>query len=812
MQLKRLALQISLILAAFTLPPLWLVTTNSGLNTALRVASWFAPYKVSYESASGNVLTKPITVRGITITENEQTMDIAELKLDWRVGTFDLTKIQGLEHFLPAQQLLAIGKQTSIATVSGTFKKMNDAWQVHSELEGTWQAALLNATVDLCYNNSVWQLHNVNLNLGSNSVLLSTAANQDIAWNIQINNPGLIFKDGYGAINAFGTLHNITSNPTLNAAVKAADFGLKNIEVKNLSGKLQITYESDAPVDLAVSAEQILVDNHHLSRMNLLTTGKLSKHTISLNAKYNKKSVVLKANAALVASLWQTDNLQIHYDNNTLSGPANFDIASKQGELNLRGKPFDILTECNVKILELNKYQATLGLYANKQNYLHASLNLNGTAIGGSVKVIAEDLSYVMKLLPDVTRLKGNFNADATISGTIIDPKIVAAAHLTNITATLPGLGIKIKPMELHLHNEGHEKLVLTGNGKMRRGTGDFKISGSIEPFKPNMPNVFKITGKDLEFINNATAHLTANNDLQLSYDVVNQRLDLKGHIDILRGNIYFNTKQTSTVKSKDVVFVDSHAMKQQKAFSINPDLNIWIYEEVHFSGFGLEAKISGNLDVTQRHDALYGEGRVTIKEGSFQLPGQKLRINKGRLLYPAGTLLVNPGLDIKMFSRAQLAAQEKSSSSSELEIIVRGTAQAPLIHEANMGKNRDMALSQAMLAGSSVISKNLIQEKLKLTELGVANQDNHQPGFLTDLSSKSNPSFKGSNQDMLANKDLVIGRPLGNKLYLQYLHSINDSKRRGRLKYALNENWSLDLEAGNKGAGADISFSIERD
>ena len=132
----------------------------------------------------------------------------------------------------------------------------------------------------------------------------------------------------------------------------------------------------------------------------------------------------------------------------------------------------------------------------------------------------------------------------------------------------------------------------------------------------------------------------------------------------------------------------------------------------------------------------------------------------------------------------------------------MQGTAQKPTISESGLANSKDGVLSQAMLSGSSVISNNLLHDKLKISELGIAAHNNSDIEFFDD------PKDKAS----LKHKDVVVGRPLGNRLYLQYLHNLGEVNNRVRLKYSLNKTWDIGLESGTQGNGVDLSFHIERD
>lgn len=528
----------------------------------------------------------------------------------------------------------------------------------------------------------------------------------------------------------------------LKTNIKAKQLVLQGYHVKNLNAKINMTNNISDLLDITLKADSINVNQDLINNINIIVAGKLDKHTINAKAIYNAIPIELNANSNIKGKIWQAEQLQLKLLGTQLNGTARM-------------------------LLDTSK--------------LDASISIN-----------SDDLSLLMQWMPNVTRLKGNFTANAKFTGTLDAPIITSAAHLTEITATIPSLGVKIKPMELHLIGNPNGEFDLIGTGSMRRGPGTFTLKGYIEPFKDNMPNSIQFFGDNIEFINNQTAHLIASLNVQLHYELEAQRVDINGDVIINSGKITIADKSTHTIKSKDVIFVDEPAHNSGKVINFNPNINLRIIEGVQFTGFGLLADVSGKLAITQRHDAIYADGRVTIKEGTFQLPGQKLFINKGRLLYPPGTLLVNPVLDIKLHDKSE-----------QLELAVQGTAQKMLITESGLASNKDRAISQALLTGTSVISGNFLQDKLKISEIGLTSHDETHVEFF-DAPDNNKSSFK--------NKDLVLGRPLGKKFYLQYLHSIGEANQRVRLKYSLNPFWDIGLESGTQGGGADLSFNIERD
>ncbi len=112
--------------------------------------------------------------------------------------------------------------------------------------------------------------------------------------------------------------------------------------------------------------------------------------------------------------------------------------------------------------------------------------------------------------------------------------------------------------------------------------------------------------------------------------------------------------------------------------------------------------------------------------------------------------------------------AMVQNEAKPDLELIVQGTAQKPVISESGLAGNKDRLISQALLTGSGVISNNLLQDKLKISEIGLTSREEEHVDFFDDPSKDKNA---------LKNKDVVVGRSLGSKFYIQYLHSIGEGE-----------------------------------
>ncbi len=806
MPLRKIFFNAIVTLIAFFLLATWLILTNSGLQSALTFASWFAPLKVSFKNIEGTFSSPTFSIQNVNLVIDSHKIHIKSIDINWRQKKFTLRQVAGINAFIPQSELL-VTQDIGLDTVHGNFVFFDNTTTMHATVSGGTQHAKIFGTLHTVYTKSAWQIQHLDLTVGKNLIRFSLQQDNAYAWQINLAEPGLLFKNSTGNLIANGNVHGVDENfpmdLNLTANVQSKNLTLDRYQLHNLHADVKINAAASSPLHVDIGCDKLTIDTDIFTQIKIKTHGILEKHSLLVTMQHENTPFSLTADAKFTDQIWQATNLQIAYQREKLHGSASFNFKTNAGLINLQGKLFDIGTEINIAIIGKQHIELQANMRANQHNYLTANVNLLDKNLSGNIKLCAQDMALLMRWMPDVTRLKAKLVGSASLSGTLATPAYTLNAHLTDITATLPALGVKIKPAELHISGDEHGKFMLHGKGNMRRGPGEFSLQGHIEPFKPNIPNAFTVTANNLEFIKNATAHLIAGTKLQLHYAFLEQRLDIQGDIIIQEGAITLADKREQTVKSKDVIFVNEPKVVGPSAFTINPTINLRIEDNVHFAGLGLDADISGKLDIMQRNDALYADGRITIKQGSFQLPGQKLSINKGRLLYPPGTLLVNPVLDIKMKGLHQ-GQDTNNTAEPALELNVQGTAQKPVFSESGLASNKDLAISQALLTGTSMLSHNLLQEKLKVSEIGLTSHNENNIDFF------DNPS-KMRNQ--LKNKDFVIGRPLGKNFYVQYLVSMDqDKQQRVRLKYMLNKTWGIGVESGTEGGGADLTFSIERD
>lgn len=747
----------TLILASFGLVISWVLLTNAGLDTAIQTAQLFTSWKIKYTSVSGTLMEERIILESVTINDS---INAKKLIINWRQRQISAEEISGIDKIIPKQEVIKIDSSTVIKHISGSL--LNGKLQVN--LEGFWQENLKAEATAI-----ESTLSSASIEVGKNKFILSPNKNGSYNWELILEQPENLFHGGHGSLYAKGKINNLYQYPQIEAVITSSYISIANLSFDKLTADISISNDPSSPILVRAVAKEMIIDSKRIDIPEIKITGTSAAHKIKAQARYLLEPVLITADAHLYNNnIWKTKNIYINYKNEELKGSA--EVSNKLSNLKLSGELLSLITYLDISVL-------------------------NKKEIEGEIKLASKNLDPIMKHVPEITRLKGNLIAKAKLSGTINSPKIETSAHLTEITATFPEQGIKVKPMELHLISTNGKKFILSGTGSMRRGSGEFTVDGFFEPFEDGFPNQINIRGDNIEVIKNATANLLVSTDLKLNYDLSKSKLDVTGKIDINKGYINFDDNKKSTTRTKDVVFVDYRVNKKENYIEVNPDISLRIIPGVKFKGFNLDAEISGKVAITKRNKTLYGAGRISTKNGTFTLPGQKLTIEKGRLIYPPGTILSNPNLDIKMLDNN---SNKPKQNQEQIRLFVQGTVQKPIIHETGITGNSDKAISQALNAGGGIITNNKVTKDL---DFGISSQNKDETGFFDD-------PVQGSSD--MYDKDITVGRSLGHRFYIQYLHSMGEANKRVRLQYALGKYWAIGLESGEIGAGLDLSFSIE--
>jgi len=311
-------------------------------------------------------------------------------------------------------------------------------------------------------------------------------------------------------------------------------------------------------------------------------------------------------------------------------------------------------------------------------------------------------------------------------------------------------------------------------------------------------PSSFTMEGQDFEVARIPEALVTVSPDLRVTVD--RRNIDITGDLLLPYAKLQPRDISTATRVSNDTVVIGSEQPEEQR-WLVSTRVRLTLGKEVTFSGFGFDGQLGGRLLIDDAPDKLsLGTGEINIREGQYSAYGQRLDVDKGRLLFGGGAL-DNPGLDL----RAQRQVNEVT-----VGLQVSGRLRQPTVELFSipaMGETDMLSyllFGQPLQSSSSSEGATMAQAALALRLAGG-----------DDLVRRLGSEF-GFDEAHIESKEsgdeaaLVVGRYLSPKLYVSYGVGLVESINSLNLRYQLAERWHLEAESGEF-QGADLFFTIER-
>ena len=240
-----------------------------------------------------------------------------------------------------------------------------------------------------------------------------------------------------------------------------------------------------------------------------------------------------------------------------------------------------------------------------------------------------------------------------------------------------------------------------------------------------------------------------------------------------------------------------------EQAIPLFADITIALGEKVNLTGFGLQAKVAGQLDVRERPGTdTVGSGTVRVT-GTYKAYGQDLTIQEGELLY-ANTPLDNPRLRIEATRTVEevVAGLRVRGSAQNPELTVfsdppMGQANAlsyivagkPL-EEIGSGEGEGDAMQAATrslgAAAGGLLAKN-VGRRLGADELSV------------------------KDDEMIGGAALTVGQYLSPRVYLSYGVGLFEPGEVVTLRYKINSDLSVQAQRGPEDTRAGIEYRRQK-
>jgi len=235
----------------------------------------------------------------------------------------------------------------------------------------------------------------------------------------------------------------------------------------------------------------------------------------------------------------------------------------------------------------------------------------------------------------------------------------------------------------------------------------------------------------------------------------------------------------------------------------IDAEIMLELGNKVTFRGFGLDARLGGNLLLLDKPELpLQLQGDLRVEEGRYRAYGQNLAVERGLLLFQDS--VDNPGLDI-------LAVRRIPSAQITAGVAIVGTLKRPearLYSEPAMEESEIMSwmLTGRGLSGGSESDNAMIARALTLYGLSQGSGVTDSIGERLGLDEISLGSDWETNDAAL-----MLGKQINDRLYLRYAIGLFNAISTVMLRYTLSRTMHLEAQTGAEQQSLDLIYQIER-
>jgi translocation and assembly module TamB len=433
-------------------------------------------------------------------------------------------------------------------------------------------------------------------------------------------------------------------------------------------------------------------------------------------------------------------------------------------------------------------------------------------SLDGAIQAKLNDLAWTQAFVSDLAAPHGSLSSDLIISGTLEQPITNGTVLVENAGFEVPSLGIKIYELDAALLSQGSENFSVQGSARSGEGTVSF-ASNVIDPFSESWSLEATISGDSFELTRQENMHLTASPDLKIL--LASEVLDVQGTLLLPTFEITLSALPesavnvspdaiivTQTQRGEDVANAANTNLGPLEGLNISSELRVELGKNVHFSGFGLNTKLEGALDISRNRSGsalTYGELRVL--EGNYRMYGRTLEIEHGKLLFFGS--LTNPALDIRAVRQA---------NNIKVGLQMNGT----------LRNIRSQLFSTPSLPDGDIIAVMLTDRPF--AEIDTQEQDsNALLGAIANLGIKQGQSLTNQVRGKLgldtlaintggatSNSSLILGKYLTPNLFIHYGVGLFDTESVVSLDYTVTERVKIEAKSGNS-QSVDITYTVER-
>ncbi|WEE76892.1 translocation/assembly module TamB domain-containing protein [Comamonas testosteroni] len=503
-------------------------------------------------------------------------------------------------------------------------------------------------------------------------------------------------------------------------------------------------------------------------------------------------------------------------------------------------------SQVNAKLLWDSERAGKLSADLRTQlSYQQDRWTLPATApLSGQLHANMPDMGLWALFAPPGWRIQGTLAADASISGTLQDPKWQGdiKADGLNIVSLLDGVdlrdgilraklqGTRLDITELRLKGgKGSQARILGYSGNLTRapedggqltGTGYAQFTPPGTGSESGLSMNLQAKASKLQVLVRADRQVSVSGDLQARLE--QGQFTLRGDLSVDRASIILPEESAPSL-DKDVVVrsaasrkaeeeerhrAEQQARKEQARATPRkvPDILVKLDMGRDFAlqGFGITTRLLGQLEV--RGASYIGgppsvTGEIRTEQGRYRAWGQSLNVETGLIRFNGP--YNNPSLDI-------LALRPNIAVKAGVQVL--GTASAPRVLLYSDPALPDAEKLSWVVMGRDPASGGASSALLQQAAMALLAGGNSSSGKIAGSLGLDEVGFKGGGDGTdAAGAALTMGKRISDKLYLTYEQSLSGAMGIIYIFYDLSRSVTLRAQTGMTSA-MDIVYTVRKD
>lgn len=430
--------------------------------------------------------------------------------------------------------------------------------------------------------------------------------------------------------------------------------------------------------------------------------------------------------------------------------------------------------------------------------------------LAGTVRVDFDDLGWVEALAPQLSNVTGELDGQLNIDGSLSSPVIGGDIMLSEAGFQIPALGLDLRAIEITLSSDDADAFTLSGYAESGVGSLEFN-STVLQPFSDERSLSLQVVGTNFMVADLPDLSVAISPDLRGTASL--DGIDINGQLLIPHVDARITTLPESAVdvSSDTVIVAADEASDIRNAARVNRgilsdipltgDIQLILGDDVNIAGFGLSARLTGQLDIDQRAKApplTYGE--LEVVDGSFEIYGRTLNIEQGKLLFMGS--YDNPAIDIRAV---------RTVENMRVGVQMNGTIRDIRSNLFSTPTLPDGDILAVMITGRPIAEIGTEQDGNALvgaiTSLGI----NQGQGLTDQIQSQLGlDTFAINSRGDVNDSSLMLGKYITPRIFVRYAVGLFETENSLEIDYSVNDRVKLKATSGQSQA-IDLTYTVEQ-